>query len=153
MTVLWIKALAAWKEMGATGTGPRETSPPRGLPRFLIRSLVSGQPAVAGHPLEEPTMRRAPKEPIQSHQGRVTLYITLLQGSESRLAVGTDQNGPPIRPLLGPLTNSEQGPSLSFKRGCELRPFLVPDLLDIGGLRVAGGQDYSTTSLSQTTCS
>ena len=61
------------------------------------------------------------------------------------MTVGTDQNDPPIRPLLGPLTNSEQGPSLSFKRGCELRPFLMPDLLDIGGLRVAGGQDYSTT--------
>ena len=106
-----------------------------------------------GHPLEEPLVRGAPKEPIQLHQDRVTLDITRLQSSNGRLAVGADQNDPPIRPLLRPLTNSEQGPSFSFKGSRELWPFLVPNLLDDGVLRVTGGQDYSTTSLSETVCS
>ena len=95
---------------------------------------------MAGHPLKEPLVRGAPKEPIQLHQDRVTLDITSLQGSEGRLAVGTNQNNPPIRPLLRPLTNSEQGPSLSFKGSRELWPFLVPNVLDNGALRVTGGR-------------
>ena len=46
--VLWIKALAAWKEMGATGIGPREASPSAAFLAFSLALSFPGSPQYPG---------------------------------------------------------------------------------------------------------